>query len=330
MGKRCKVCNVLKKLDDFYKNSRCIGGKDNRCKECERKRLGYKKTIKRSKVEKEIINGKEVISKLCTKCDVMKQLDDFNEQPDGLFGKESHCRTCRGDYREQNKDELSLKSKEYYNSNQDLIKKKSMMWYRSNHDKAIRTRKNYYESNKDKISELNRIYRMKNRERILKRNRRFYQENKETYRENVKLWRKKNKHLKRISENRRRARKLSLPDDLNASDYNELMLTFNNSCALSGEKIFHLDHVIPLNTGRGGTTLKNIIPLSPSLNSSKQDKNIFIWFNDVCEERKLCRNKFNKLISYLAEKNSMSIKEYEYYVEYCHENPLELEVSESG
>lgn len=102
------------------------------------------------------------------------------------------------------------------------------------------------------------------------------------------------------------------------------MKRFDSKCALSGDSNIHLDHVIPLKVGRGGTVYGNIIPLSYKLNSSKQDKNIFEWFKSTKNENNLSEEKFNDLIAYLAECNNMSVKEYKEYVCWCHNNPVDL------
>lgn len=164
VGKKCRICGVLKPLEDYHKHSNCVGGRDNRCKSCERERLGYVKTIKRSKVVKEVNKGKEVISKICTKCDLIKPISEFNNQPDGLLGKDSHCRECKTYYREENKGRLSEKHKEYYKENADNIKQKASDWYYWNYERARKTRNNYYKENKEELLKKNKIYRTKNQE----------------------------------------------------------------------------------------------------------------------------------------------------------------------
>jgi len=97
---------------------------------------------------------------------------------------------------------------------------------------------------------------------------------------------------------------------------------FDGGCALTGDKAdVHLDHVIPISVGHGGTTYENIIPLRADLNLSKGTGNIFEWFEANMQRLKLKRTKFNTLIEYLADINGMTTKEYEAYVRKCHDNP---------
>lgn len=321
-GKACKVCGEFKGFENFYRNTRLKDGRDNRCKECERIRLGYKKTIKRSKVIKEMVNGQEVVSKVCTKCDKLKALADFNDQPDGLLGKESHCKECRAVYRVENKESLSQRAKKYYEENVDTIKWKTSKWYLENYERARERQKDYYESNKEEISVKSKEYRVKNSDKIKKRNRLYYRKNKEQIKVKIIEWRKNNPHFKKVSEHNRMARKRSLPNTFSTEEYEYMMNFFDGKCALTGSEDIQIDHVIPLKIGHAGTVFGNMIPLNSPLNSSKQDKNIFEWFKETKGENNLSEENFKKVIQYLADINNMTCSEYEKYVYECHKNPM--------
>jgi hypothetical protein len=119
----------------------------------------------------------------------------------------------------------------------------------------------------------------------------------------------------------RRAMKKNLPDNLTAVQI-ETMLEFFEGCALTGkQKNLHLDHVIPLSIGHGGTTAENIVALIDFLNLSKHDGNLFEWFKENKQRFDLSQDKFDTLIDYLAELNEMTHAEYRDYVYWCHENP---------
>jgi 5-methylcytosine-specific restriction endonuclease McrA len=129
----------------------------------------------------------------------------------------------------------------------------------------------------------------------------------------------------KVSQLNRRAIKELLLDTLTTSQV-EIMLTKFNGCALTGNQdSLHLDHVIPLSVGHGGTTFENIIPLSDTLNLSKNDGNLFEWFETNRQRFNLSQDKFNTLIDYLAELNEMTREEYREYVYWCHANPRTVE-----
>src|SRR5699024_2349289 len=121
---------------------------------------------------------------------------------------------------------------------------------------------------------------------------------------------------------RRRTRKSKLPCNFTAKDLESLLRTFNNSCALTGRKDnLQIDHVIPLATGHGGAIYGNMAPLTGVLNSSKNDANIFEWFEANRQRFELSQDKFDRLIDFLAEANDMTVEEYRDYVYWCHKNP---------
>lgn len=124
---------------------------------------------------------------------------------------------------------------------------------------------------------------------------------------------------------RRKTRTNALINDLTAEDRAEILARFNNKCALTGRDVpLHLDHVIPVAVGHGGTTKANILPVWQRINSSKSDRNIFEWYEENGERFGVCPSKFSESIEYLAGLNGMTFEEYKDYVYDCHENPNDI------
>lgn len=111
-----------------------------------------------------------------------------------------------------------------------------------------------------------------------------------------------------------KARKQTLPDTLTNEDITQTMTYFENSCFLTEDKNYHLDHVIPLKLNVLGTEKKNILPLRQDLNLSKSNKNIFEWYEEFKDFYSLSDERFIKGISYIAELNGMTYEEYKKYV----------------
>ena len=129
----------------------------------------------------------------------------------------------------------------------------------------------------------------------------------------------------KVNNLNRRAMKELLPDTLTV-DQLETMLDFFEGCALTGIKEnIHLDHIIPLSIGHGGTTAENMVALIDFLNLSKHDGNLFEWFEANRQRFNLSQEKFDTLIDYLAELNEMTREEYCEYVYWCHANPRTVE-----
>lgn len=95
-----------------------------------------------------------VLTKVCTKCGVDKELGEYWKAKFGKFGRASVCKICRGKYYTK-----------YSTANSDLIKKRrdARKSAKKEYDKL------YREGNKDKIRESKKIYRDLNRESIYKK-----------------------------------------------------------------------------------------------------------------------------------------------------------------
>lgn len=124
---------------------------------------------------------------------------------------------------------------------------------------------------------------------------------------------------------RRNLRKRNLINDFTEEDRKETLEYFENKCALTGKDVpLHMDHVIPLAVGHGGTTKSNMLPVWQRINTSKGAKNIFEWYKESGERFGVIPEKFDKAIKYLADLNGMSVDEYREYVYRCHENPNDI------
>ena len=137
--------------------------------------------------------------------------------------------------------------------------------------------------------------------------------------EQARKYRKNNPEKYLINFHKRRARLSLLPDDFSLKDMESTLMAFRNGCALTGSADFHWDHVIPIATGCGGTTFGNMIPLRSDLNISKNDRNIFDWFEGNYVRLGISREKFDHAIDWLANINDMTVPEYRDYVYSCFE-----------
>lgn len=324
------------------------------------------------------IDGILVDAKECTKCGVVKSLNEYNAKKNGLGKKASACKDCMLERRKQTKHLKSEYDKTYREKNLDKLLKKSRDHYYENREEYIQRRREHYQNNKEhhlqkcrewaennkervreahrtwmrkkrkedpefqlKCIEMQRIHYHKNKEKYAQRYKVYYEQNQEYHRERRrkhyfenweksreknKQWFRDNPEQAQVIRMRRRTREYLLPDDITYEEVEEVKLFFGG-CALTGEKEdIHLDHVIPLATGRIGAVRGNIIPLKSSLNESKRDKNIFEWFEQNKEYWGLSQEKFDKLIDYLSRQNEMSVEKYREYVYWCHENPVQMDI----
>ena len=64
--------------------------------------------------------------KKCSKCDVVKQLDEFHREKNSKDGRQSYCKECRKEYskqyRQDNKEEINEYNKQYREDNKEQLK----------------------------------------------------------------------------------------------------------------------------------------------------------------------------------------------------------------
>lgn len=245
----------------------------------------------------------EIKTKKCNKCGELKEVnnDNFYKKTGGKFGVEAICKICQNDYQEKyrkkNRGKIKESSRKRYKENKKYFEE----YYENNKDKILQDRKRYRKENKKSLVVYHREYRLKNKERI------------SNYKS---IWRRVNSDKVNISNQRRKARLRELPHNFTASEENEMLNYFRNTCCLSGSKEnIQLDHALPLSKG-GGTIKQNMIPLNATLNASKMDYNLFEWYENNKERFNLSDEKFYKTIKYLADMNDMDIDDYvDYYNE---------------
>lgn len=241
----------------------------------------------------EEVDGR-IIKKQCTQCAEIKCITEFNKEKRSFAGVNSSCKLCfrvksqkiKRKYREKNPEKVKEWNRNSYRNNPEKYKQNSEKWRAENPDKRSDYSKRYYSDNIDKVKYYNREWEKANPKKVL------------------------------ASVHNRRAKELSLPHSLEESDIDSVINKFQG-CALSYAEDAQIDHFIPLSIGGPGSVLGNIITISQKLNSSKGTKNPFEWFSENKERLSLPQNKFDAVVLYLANINSMSVAEYREYVYKC-------------
>jgi hypothetical protein len=246
----------------------------------------------------------EVLSKECTECKQVLNIDFFHKRESGLGGKYPRCKQCCKSYKEKNRDRLSKYYKRRNEEKREVRRSQNREYYRMNKDRIIEKSKKYYKENEKEVKAYVKDWYDRNRAEISKRKKKYNEEN---------------PHIRKSIRQRYKARRYSLPQNLTTNQTKQLL---SIGCILTGEKNdLHLDHFIPLSWGHGGTTFENMIPLSAELNISKNNRNPFEWIktrNDIDISR------WNAAIEHLARLNGMTAKEFEEYVYWCENNKREV------
>ena len=149
--------------------------------------------------------------------------------------------------------------------------------------------KQWYDSHKEQRAEHDKIYYREHKERKQETSKIWYQNHRE---ERSKRWQeyRKSEHGKQViaakrfnERSRRRSWEQNQGKGITSEQYKEVMSFFDWKCAYSGEKLKKdtrtLDHIISLKQG-GDHEIWNLVPMTRSLNSSKQEKDMLEWYKE--------------------------------------------------
>ncbi|HUS49078.1 MAG TPA: hypothetical protein VMZ91_02880 [Candidatus Paceibacterota bacterium] len=106
--------------------------------------------------------------KICTKCKIEKEIDDFHKDKNHKDGHSYICKQCKRGYwkkySKENKEKLNKQCKKYREKNKDKRNKQSKKWREKNKDYIEKKRK----ENKEYYKQYKKIYRKEKREHINK------------------------------------------------------------------------------------------------------------------------------------------------------------------
>lgn len=211
------------------------------------------------------------MKKICSKCGIEKDLEEFYKRKDSKDGKRSECKLCcinkQNLHRLANIDSIKKYKAAYYKSNKAKIKKYKF----ENKEKIKDYNSKYYLINKDYFER----YYLDNKDRFVK----YYENNKQRKQEYDKIYRELHKNdeefkIKRrnIQYKRRALEKES--GHFTAAEWREVLQEYGAACLHCGStEHLTVDHVIPLSKG-GPNTKNNLQPLCMKHNCSKGIKTI--------------------------------------------------------
>ena len=128
--------------------------------------------------------------KKCSKCGVVKSLDEFNNNKNIKDGKNCSCKKCcKGydkEYKKNNKEKQSKYQKEYYQNNKEEILKNNKEYKKNNKEKQSKYQKEYHKNNKEKRAEYDKNRYQNNKEEITESSKEYKKNNKEKVAEYLK------------------------------------------------------------------------------------------------------------------------------------------------
>lgn len=219
------------------------------------------------------------MEKTCTKCGVMKSIDDFYPRRDGnRVGRRSDCKKCQNaksaEWHSANPERSKELSKAWREANPDKVKANNAAWYAANRDRAKVTNKAWREANPDRVKANNAAWYAANKDRARTNGRLWYKANREHVYATLCDWRKANPEALRAQSSRRRhaaGAGLDSVDKLLATEYRKAIA--NDPCAYCGGPAAHDDHVIPLAKG-GKDQWFNLVRACARDNMAKRDHDL--------------------------------------------------------
>ena len=268
--KKCSKCGIWKVFNNinFNKDKKSKYGLRCCCKECQRKASKEYANKTKDKIKEHNKRYYEQNKDKVKEYNKRYYEQNKKAKPKGKPPKHKTCTSCG---------KLLPNTKEYFyegGKRKDGTKplksicKECEKLYHKTQDKI------YYREHKERRKEAHKIWYQNNREKRLE----YWQEYRKSERGKQAIAAKRfNDH------NRRRLLKQNQGKGVTAEQYKEVMSFFDWKCAYSGEKLKKdtrtLDHIVPRNSG-GEHEIWNLVPMTRSLNSSKQDKDILEWYKE--------------------------------------------------
>ncbi|MDP9577372.1 UNVERIFIED_ORG: hypothetical protein J2X74_003189 [Bacillus sp. 1751] len=322
----CVLCEKPVNITDFGNKSNGWYGKRTECKQCrctkEAKQRKIERKAKAMIKEYAAINSEKMLivwksergdrkayknrdGQLFIECLFCKEVlhdTEFHYNKEHALKVSPYCRECNSLYKKMTYN--PVERRESHIKHREQANKRHREWYYENREYNIKKWAEYREENHEKVKEISNRWKRKNSEYCTAYKRKQY-----------KLYPYKALAI----QQKRRALKKSLPNTLTIHQAQQVL---QDGCCLTGvNEDLHLDHIIPLATGHGGTIYENMMALKGDLNRSKQARNVFEWAEDKHEEFGFTMEHFYAVMTEVAKRNDMTLNEYKEYVFWCYENP---------
>ena len=222
-------------------------------------------------------------TKICSRCDRELLVKSFSKDKGCKDGLNRWCKECNKEYKAQ-----------YYCKNKEYIKNKVRINQVVNKEKISIYNKEYCRINKGNLwRDLH-----ENKERIVNKQNKYYQDHKLFIKIQTKQYKNENRVRYNISEQHRRALKRELLSTFTKEQWAKTKMYFNGKCAYCDKELPLTQEHFKAVTDGGEYTTNNIIPSCQHCNSSKNNKNFFIWYPKYKYYSKRREAKILKFLNY--------------------------------
>ena len=172
--------------------------------------------------------------KICTKCNIEKDLSDFTNNKTKKDGKCVYCRSC-----------YAIINKKWRENNKDADKKIHNKWKSNNPDRVRKSRLKSYYKHKEKINKYAREYKKKNKDTLKVKNRQYVMKK---YHEDINFRLKvllRGRLWKVITRNSKKSSSLSLLGCTIEDLKSHLEKQFTKGMTWENYGKWHIDHIKP-------------------------------------------------------------------------------------
>lgn len=295
---KIKICTKCKKElpvnNEYFANHKITkDGFRSACKECYNKEAKIyneknKEKIKEKMKEKNKLKPKKIKQNITeNKKEYIKQYYQKNKKAISERQKL---------YRKNNHEQIKEREKRYKEKNKEQIKKYLIIYNQQNKERIYEFNKEYFNKNKEKYKIYSKQYREKHKEELKKYQLAYVQKNKEKLKKKSSIYAQNNKEKLNLLWQKRNALKKQLEATLTVEQWEQIKKDFDYKCCYCGRELqLHQEHFLALSKF-GEYTHNNIIPACKSCNSSKNNRDFFIWYPQY---RYYSKKREQKILQYL-------------------------------
>lgn len=211
------------------------------------------------------------MQKTCTKCNITKDISEFNKNKNSKDGHRAACKQCMSAYRKANSEKIKKQKDEWTKNNIEKVREGKKKYRQENFEKISRQKKEWRQKNIDRCREQSKLNHLKRKEKGIKSD-----------------WAKNNpdkvKEIKRNYKHRRREIEktsgLSTKDFKSWVDSQEKVCKYCSTCCKDN---YHIDHMNPLSRG-GLHSLDNLAIACPTCNLTKSNKPLDVWLQEISQK----------------------------------------------
>jgi hypothetical protein len=274
--KKCSRCGEVKTLKEFTKDKYKKDGYTYTCTIC-RHIKGLENRSKRACTKK-------VKEKVCPSCKVLKKGEDFPRNSTNTDGLDSHCKSCRKEYREQNREILIEKGKIRQLKNKDIFRIRKINYNMKIKKKFLRYERMFGKKHPSDPYFKNKKYREKNKVKI-RENKRLENEFKRKNDPDFNFWYKIRARLRNFLKGLNKSKSTKEIIGYTFNEFKRFMLSdpkriqegYSFEDYMTGE--LTLDHIVPLSLfpvseegAKEAYRLENLRLIGKSENCSKINK----------------------------------------------------------